>query len=163
MNIASLWQLPVIFVCEHNEYGLTVPAREQSCVENIAGRAGSYNMPGTTIDGNDVVQVYRANIDAVERARSGNGPTLIEAKTYRMTGFSTSDMGGYQPADEMESWRPKDPIKRLADQLEDSLGARRLEEIDNDAQKLVDAAFEAAFSDPYPDVDELYSPEYGAA
>jgi pyruvate dehydrogenase E1 component alpha subunit len=116
MNLAALWKLPVVFVCENNHYGLTVPLREH-LAGSISGRADGYGIPGVTIDGNDVIEVYRATANAVERAREGGGPSLIEAVTYRMTGFSTGDQGGYQPDEEMADWAPKDPLERFASRL----------------------------------------------
>jgi len=102
------------------------------------------------VDGNDVVAVYRAVAKAVERARRGEGPSLVEAKTYRLVGFSTSDMGGYQPDEEIENWRARDPIARTGTALSESLGAARVEEAAHAARTRVEQAFERAMSDPLP-------------
>jgi TPP-dependent pyruvate/acetoin dehydrogenase alpha subunit len=150
MNIAALWKLPVVFVLEHNGYGLTVAASAQSSIEDLSIRAAGYAMPGVTIDGNDAVGVYRTTAAAVARARRGEGPSLIECKTYRMTGFSTSDMGGYQPQEEMAAWSEKDPIRRSFGQLRDAIGEDRLGSLAEAAKAEVEAAFGLALADPYP-------------
>jgi len=160
MNTAGLWKLPVVFVCEHNAYGLTVHARDQSSIEDIALRAAGYAMPGVTVDGNDALAVFDAAADAVARARRGEGPSLIEAKTYRMGGFSTSDRGGYQGEAELEAWRARDPIERLAVRLRPELGDGALDGIANEARALVEAAFAHALAAPAPPVDELSAPEF---
>jgi acetoin:2,6-dichlorophenolindophenol oxidoreductase subunit alpha len=160
MNMAALWKLPVVFVLEHNEYGLTVHHSEQSSVADLSVRAAGYAMPAEIVDGNDVVAVYRAVSRAVERARKGEGPTLIEAKTYRVEGFSTSDMGGYQDSAEVGKWRGLDPLQRSAAQLSDAVGAQCVREIFDGAVSEVDAAFEQALSDPFPafEIPAEYSP-----
>lgn len=160
MNIAALWKLPVIFVCEHNEYGLTVPAAQQSSVRDLAIRAQGYAMPGMQVDGNDAVAVYTAVAMAAAPARRGEGPSFIEARTYRMVGFSTSDLGGYQPDSEIEAWRPKDPIARLRAVLAAEARPGRTEALEAAARKLVDESFERALADPLPDPAELAAGEY---
>jgi pyruvate dehydrogenase E1 component alpha subunit len=163
MNTAALWKLPVIFFCEHNAYGLTVPAEAQSSVADLSVRGAAYAMPAATIDGNDAVAVFRAVLAAAVRARAGEGPTLLEAKTYRMTGFSTSDVGGYQDPDEMERWRARDPIRRLHDMLEPSLGKDRLDTLAAAARREVEAAVEAAEAAPPPPATDLGTAEYAHA
>jgi TPP-dependent pyruvate/acetoin dehydrogenase alpha subunit len=160
LNLASLWSLPVVFVCDHNEYGLTVRARVQSSVANIADRAAAYSMPGITLDGNDVLEVYKTSQLAVERARANRGPTLIEAKTYRTTGFSTSDVGGYQPEDEIRAWKARDPVLRCESHLISIVGRERVGELQKQATEELDAAFARALEAPYPDRSELWEPEY---
>ena len=160
LNLASLWSLPVVFVCDHNDYGLTVRASVQSSVANIADRAGAYAMPGITLDGNDVLGVFETSRTAVERARAGGGPTLIEAKTYRITGFSTSDVGGYQPAEEIELWKARDPLLRCERQLTSMVGKERVLEIQVETRGELEEAFRRALEAPYPDPSELREPEY---
>lgn len=150
MNLAALWRLPLVFVCEHNQYGLTVPARQQSSVPDLAVRAAGYGMEGAIVDGNDALAVYDAVAEAAARARRGDGPTLIEAKTYRMTGFSSSDVGGYQPAEEMDAWRPRDPIARLADALAPHVARDTLDGIAAAARREMEEAFRSAMDDPVP-------------
>lgn len=110
LNMAAKWKLPVIFFCENNQYGLTVHVDDHLSEKDICLRAKAYNVPGISVFGNDMVEVYKATDEAVKKARSGKGPTLIEAKTYRIHGFSTSDTGGYQREEEMNYWKERDPI-----------------------------------------------------
>jgi len=110
LNMAAKWRLPVVFFCENNAYGLTVHADEHLSVNDIAIRAKAYDIPGETVFGNDMAAVYSMMKSAVEKARNGEGPSLIEAKTYRMHGFSTTDYGGYQKESDLQYWRKKDPI-----------------------------------------------------
>ncbi len=151
MNLAGLWKLPVIFFCEHNEYGLTVAAEQQSAVPDLASRAAGYAMPGVQIDGNDAQAVFKATASAAARARRGEGPSLIEARTYRATGFSTSDVGGYQSEEELAAWRAKDPILRLRAQLVDAAGEAALEEMERAAAEEVEAAVKTALAAPVPE------------
>lgn len=150
MNMAGLWKLPVIFLLENNQYGLTVRQEVQSPVEDLFIRAAGYGMPGLKIDGNDAVAVFRAVTEAAERARRGEGPTLIEAKTYRMQGFSTSDMGGYQSDEEMAPWHERDPILLSAKALGALIGDKAVSEIAVEAETEIQAAFDLALSDPFP-------------
>lgn len=111
INMAAKWKLPVIFFCENNRYGLTVHVDDHLSVEDISVRSKAYGITGMSIFGNDMEQVYDTVREAAKRVRAGNGPVLIEAKTYRLHGFSTSDTGGYQREDEMEYWKDHDPMK----------------------------------------------------
>ena len=122
LNWASIYKLPAIFICENNEYAISVPLSKQSAVTDLAERAKAYNMPGVIVDGNDVVACYQVTRVAVERAERGEGPTLIEAKTYR-TGPHTSDDDdrGYRPKEITDLWkRDRDPIQRLAHALREA-------------------------------------------
>ena len=160
LNIASLWSLPIVFVCDNNEYGLTVRLRVQSSIANIAERAAAYSMPGETLDGNDVLGIYEAARSAVGRARTGAGPTLIEAKTYRTTGFSTSDVGGYQPEEEIALWKSRDPLLRCERLLIEVAGRERWLALQNRAREELEQAFKRALEAPYPDPSELRESEY---
>jgi TPP-dependent pyruvate/acetoin dehydrogenase alpha subunit len=160
MNTAALWKLPVVFFLEHNAYGLTVPAEAQSSVADLAVRGRAYAIPAETVDGNDAVAVFRAVLAAAGRARAGDGPSLIEAKTYRMAGFSTSDVGGYQPAEELAAWAERDPLRRLADTLLPTLGADRVNALREAAAMEVRAAVEAALAAEPPDAGTLHAPEF---
>lgn len=162
MNVAALWKLPVVFVCEHNAYGLTVPAREQSSVADIVARAAGYGIPGVLVDGNDLVAVMQTTQRAVARARRGDGPTLIEAKTYRLLGFSTSDVGGYQPASEVEAWKPRDPLLRTRAQLVTALDETRVAALDDEAAAICADAVRFALDSPLPPIDDLAAGEYVA-
>ena len=148
--MAGLWKLPVIFLLENNQYGLTVRQEVQAPVQDLSIRAAGYDMPGEIVDGNDAEAVYRSVAAAAERARRGEGPTLIEAKTYRVKGFSTSDMGGYQSNEEMQPWLDRDPIKLSAEKLAALIGAEAVQAIEASARAEVTKAFETALSDPFP-------------
>ncbi|AYD04208.1 thiamine pyrophosphate-dependent dehydrogenase E1 component subunit alpha [Neorhizobium sp. NCHU2750] len=160
MNIAALWKLPVVFVLEHNQFGLTVPSNVQSSVEDISLRAAGYGMPSEIVDGNDAVAVYRAVSGMVDRARRGEGPAMIECKTYRVEGFSTSDMGGYQKPEDIAAWKMRDPLTVSRTALLDEVGEAKLAAIEAAAKAEVEAAFEAALSDPMPQfsIDEACNP-----
>jgi TPP-dependent pyruvate/acetoin dehydrogenase alpha subunit len=160
MNMASLWKLPVVFVLEHNQFGLTVPSNVQSPVEDLSVRAAGYAMPAEIVDGNDAVAVYRAVAAMVERARQGAGPGLVECKTYRMEGFSTSDMGGYQKPEDLAAWKARDPLTVSRNALLGEVGEEKLAAIEAAAKAEVEAAFAAALADPMPEfaVDEACNP-----
>lgn len=163
MNMAALWKLPVIFVLEQNQFGLTVDFSDQSSVADLSVRAAGYGMPAMTVDGNDAVAVYRATAEMAERARRGDGPGLILAETYRTEGFSTSDMGGYQDPETIAAWKARDPIDIAAAALESSVEAGQLDRIRDAARTEIAAAFEAALAAPLPvfEVDAASSPYAG--
>jgi acetoin:2,6-dichlorophenolindophenol oxidoreductase subunit alpha len=117
LNLASLWQIPVIFVCQNNLYGLSQPFAETACDCDLAQRARTYHIPGECVDGMDAIAVFRAVKQAAGRARAGNGPSFIEAKTYRFLGHYVGDPGVYMPPEERKSWREKDAVVRLGGQL----------------------------------------------
>lgn len=116
-NMAAIWKLPVIFLCENNKYGMSSSTEKAFALEKLSDRAKGYGFPGVTIDGNDVAAVYEATLTAVERARAGEGPTLIEAQTYRWKGHSRSDKNLYRTKDEIEEWKAVDPIVRFKNVL----------------------------------------------
>jgi len=152
LNLAAIWKVPVIFLCEHNSYGLTVPATKHLSIKNIADRAKSYNISGKIVDGNDIIAVYQVMSETVEKVRNGGGPILIEAKTYRLGGFSTGDLGGYQPTSEVETWKKKDPIPRFKSKLinENIITAGEIEKIEEEALEAVNEAIQFAMKSPYP-------------
>lgn len=117
VNLAAVLRLPVVFVCNNNQYAYSTPLARQTLVPDIAARAAGYGIPGITLDGNDVLAVYRAARDAVERARRGEGPTLLECKTMRMRGHSEHDDASYVPRQLLEQWRARDPIQRFEREL----------------------------------------------
>lgn len=153
LNLASLWKLPVIFVCENNGFGISVPAWQSTSVKDIAVRAAGYNLPGYTIDGNDVLAVLDTFSECLARARKGEGPSLIEAKTYRWKGHWTGDPEVYRTREEVEAWMAKCPIKRLrAYLLEQSLASEKeLDGLEEQAIKDVEEAVAFALSSPEPD------------
>src|SRR5262245_52120585 len=113
VNMAAIWDLPVIFICENNRYGASTLIDSVMKIKSVSARAAAYAMPGHTIDGNDVFAVYQATCEAGARARAGLGPTLLELETYRFAGHSGSDPGHYRPKEEVAEWKARDPITRL--------------------------------------------------
>ncbi len=117
LNMAAIWKLPVIFICENNMYGMSTPIVKTMAVVNVADRASAYNIPGVICDGNDVLAVYEVVKQAVDRARRGEGPSLIELKTYRQNGHSKSDPRAYRTKEEEAEWKAKCPVKRFSEYL----------------------------------------------
>jgi TPP-dependent pyruvate/acetoin dehydrogenase alpha subunit len=152
-NLAAVWRLPAIFVVENNHYGEYSPLASTTPIERLADRAASYGMPGRYVDGNDVAAVRQVAREAVERARAGEGPTLIEADTYRQEGHSRSDPAKYRPAGELEAWIARDPITRLENQVEkDGLaGPEELTQLAAGISAEVRKALETALTWPEPD------------
>ena len=163
LNLAAVWRLPVIFVCENNQYALTTSYRSTTSVERIADRAASYGMPGVRVDGNDVGEVFHVARDAVARARAGVGPTLIEALTYRWGQHSMrANLQDPRPGDEYSDWMARDPIKRLADTISDAGNgaAERLESIDAEVEAELGRAIEFGRSGAEPDADAMVGAVY---
>ncbi len=152
LNLAALWHLPVIFVCENNGYAMSTSVRQACAIEQLAERAASYGMPGVQVDGMDVVVVRDAMRGAVERARAGRGPTLLECKTYRFLGHSKSDQRVYRSREEEAAWRQRDPIIRLREaMLENGLDkATELDALARQALAAVDTAVDFAQASPFP-------------
>ena len=164
LNMASIWKLPVVFVCENNQYGMSMSVRRSTNIEHISTRAVSYGIPGETVDGNDVLAVHQVVKAAAEYARSGAGPSLIENVTYRWRGHSKSDRNLYRTPEEIESWKERCPIARFKRVLVDSgvMDAEEAEAIDREARATVDRAAEEALTFPEPSPenieDEVYAP-----
>ena len=159
LNLAAVWRLPVLFVCENNLYMEYTPIGSVTAVPNpAADRATSYNMPADIIDGNDVVVVRDAVATAVERARSGGGPTIIEARTYRHFGHSRTDPGTYRPEEEVRDWLARDPLDLARARLA-KLGTAgaTMDEADKRAEQVVADAIEAAKNAPDPDPREAFT------
>jgi acetoin:2,6-dichlorophenolindophenol oxidoreductase subunit alpha len=153
LNLAAVWRLPALFVCENNLYMEYTPIAAVTAVaQPAADRAPAYGLPAEVIDGNDVVAVLEATSRAVDRARAGNGPTIIEALTYRQYGHSRSDPAKYRPQEEVDEWLRRDPLTLLAERLRgDGVAEETLQERRDRAQKVVAAAVEAAKAAPPPD------------
>jgi TPP-dependent pyruvate/acetoin dehydrogenase alpha subunit len=161
VNLAAIWKLPVIFVCDNNQYAVSTHVSRTTPVENIADRACGYGIPGVVVDGMDVLAVYDAAHKAVERARKGQGPSLLECKTYRFSGQSALDPGMgimYRTKEEMESWRKKDPVKRYKEQLIEMkvLTEAKAKVIEDEVRAEIDAAVKFARESPEPDVATLW-------
>ena len=152
LNMASVWDLPAVFVVENNMYGASTPVKMVMKVEHIAQRASAYGIEGKTVDGNDVEAVFDAAREAVEKARSGGGPTLLELETYRITGHSRRDPCLYQPEEERKRAVANEPIGRYAKKLlaEGRLGEKDLETARESVKAEVEAAVEKAQRDPLP-------------
>ena len=152
--MAAVWKLPVIYVCENNQFGMTVPVEQSTSVKDISVRAAAYNIAGETVDGNDVVAVYDAFARAKERALKGEGPTLLECKTYRWRGHWTGDPEPYRTREDVDWWKEnKDPIKLFAAYLTENKIATKeeLEKIAADAADRMAKAEEFALNSPEPD------------
>ncbi len=158
LNMASVWKLPVVFVCENNGYGMSTSTKRSTAVENIADRAVAYNMPGVIVDGNNLSDVAEAAHEAIERARRGEGPTLIENKTYRLRGHSKSDRNRYRTKEEIEDWATnRDPIARFETDLKTYgfITDAEIETIRTNVEKEIADAIEFAKNSPSPDLSNL--------
>ena len=160
LNLAAVWKLPAVFVCENNLYGEYSPIASTTPVEQLVDRAASYAMAAARVDGNDVVAVRRTAVEAVARARGGSGPTLIEALTYRWSGHSRSDPAKYRPRGELESWQQRDPIKRLREQLCDEGAAEGCDRVAATAETAVAVALERAKGWDEPDLESRLTDVY---
>ena len=169
MNLAAIWSLPVIFLCENNQYAVTTHFSESVAVENISDRAVAYNMPGLLVDGQDAIAMYEATREAVSRGRAGHGPTLLEARTYRYEDHSEG-LGrilreAYRADEDVELWRQRDPIAIHASRLLEQ-GIATQEEIDHLQQEVntaIEEALEFARESPYPDPEDLFTDMYADA
>jgi pyruvate dehydrogenase E1 component alpha subunit len=162
LNMASVWKLPVVFICDNNQYGMSMHRSKVMNVENISERAASYGIPGVTVDGNNVLDVYEAVLEAGERARSGQGPSLVDCLTYRWRGHSKSDRNLYRTAQEIEEWKHKCPIKRFKNILVDAAVMSRdeAEGIDQAAKAAIDRAAEVAQTFPEPSPEDMEQEVY---
>jgi len=162
LNMAAIWSLPVVYVCENNQYGMSMSTTRAFKIEHIAQRAASYGMPGVTVDGNDVLAVHDAASEAVSRARVGDGPTLVECLTYRWKGHSKSDQELYRTKEEVKTWKNKDPIRRFRALLVDEGVINREEdaEIEEAAKRIIDEALEFAQASPEPALDTILEGVY---
>ncbi len=163
LNMAAIWKLPVIYLCENNQYAMSMPFPKAFTVENISTRAQAYNIPGVTVDGNEVLAVYQAISEAAERARRGEGPSLIESKTYRYKGHSKSDKQAYRTRDEVNDWMEnRDAIQRFSTLLvtagvvsEDEAATMR-----DAALGIIDGAVDFSEKSPDPDISSVMEGVY---
>jgi len=157
LNLASVWKLPVIFVCQNNRYAEHTSFAKGTSIEHVADRAKSYSMPGITVDGNDPLAVYAAAKTAIDRARAGEGPTLIEALTFRFNGHLIGDMGEYIPKAEYQAALAADPYPRYRQWLIDDghAGAADLDKLEADIKAEVDESVAFAFDSPLTDPSEI--------
>jgi acetoin:2,6-dichlorophenolindophenol oxidoreductase subunit alpha len=164
MNLAAVWKLPVIFVVENNGLGEFTHQVDHQCITDVADRAAGYGMPGLIVDGNDVEAVWKGATETIKRARSGGGPSLLECKTFRISGHYEGDVQGYRNKDEIKEWQKpdKDPVLRFESKLLESaiLTKKKIQKIRQDAKKEIDQAVETAKSSPTPDPAELLTDVY---
>ena len=162
VNLAAVWDLPVVFFCENNHYGMSMSTERAFKIERIAERAAAYGIPGVTVDGNDLQQVYDEASAAVERARNGSGPSLIEALTYRWKGHSKSDKNLYRTKEEIDEWKARDPIGRFETSVEEagSLDQSGIEAARAVARDAVRDAIRKANAAPPARPDELVDAVY---
>jgi len=155
LNMASIWKLPVIFVCENNLYGISMHQSRHQAIQDVADRAVAYNIPGVVVDGNDVLAVYEAANEAIDRARNGQGPTLIECKTYRHRGHFEGDPTVYRDKEEVQEWLEKDPILRLINyMLENNVATEDdIKNINKEIASEIDEAIKFAEESPFPPVE----------
>jgi acetoin:2,6-dichlorophenolindophenol oxidoreductase subunit alpha len=161
LNLAALWKLPVVFLCENNLYGEYSRMDLTTSVVDVAQRASAYDMPGVVLDGQDVFEVRRVVADAVDRARSGGGPTLLEAKTYRFVGHSRADAAKYRPEGELERWLERDPVKLLAQSIVPGTD-ELIAEIRARCEAAVAPVVERVLTAPIPDERDLFTHIYAA-
>jgi pyruvate dehydrogenase E1 component alpha subunit len=159
VNAAAIWDLPVVFVCENNLYGASTPVQMVVKTETVAERGRAYGIPAVTIDGNDVLAVYQAARQAAERARAGQGPTLIECITYRQCGHSRSDPRTYRAREEEAAWKLKDPLDTYRAWLANALaaGENEFDEIQAEVTAVIDQSIEFAETSPLPDPADIYT------
>jgi pyruvate dehydrogenase E1 component alpha subunit len=157
MNLATCWKLPVVFVAENNMYGISFCTLNSMCVSDIADRAAAYDMPGVVVDGNDVIAVYEAAQEAINRARTGAGPSLVECKTYRHRGHFEGDPCVYRNEEELAEWKAKDPLIRFEKKLLEMqvLTSAKIEEIRQGIQKQLKEAVDFAQKSAFPEPAEL--------
>ncbi len=164
LNLAAVWKLPVVFICNNNQYAYSTPLHKTMAVPGVAERALGYGFPTLSVDGNDVIEVYRVTREAVERARSGGGPTLIEARTFRMTGHSAHDDASYVPPELFREWEKKDPIDRLERLLLEnrSVTRREVEAIESEIEREIDEAQADAERAAYPEPESALTDVYAS-
>src|SRR4029079_4305234 len=164
LNMASIWKLPVVFVCENNKYGMSMDIALAMAVPNVADRASAYAMPGVAADGNALPAVAAAAGQAIARARAGDGPSLLECKTYRLRGHSKSDRNLYRSKEEIDTWRKRDPIRLLEAELTEHgrFDAPELAAIEKAASSEIEAALEFAKWSPDPDPSQLTRDVYAS-
>lgn len=162
LTLAAMWDLPVVFITENNKYGMSMNSEYAYKVENISEKAAGFGIPGVTVDGNDIKEVYSAVSEAVERARRGEGPTLVEAKTYRWKGHSKSDKNLYRTKEEIESWRLKDPIARYSHEVLESglLTQDELNSIQDAARNVIKESVKYGMQGEDPKVEEILKGVY---
>ena len=158
VNLASTWKLPVVFVCENNLYGISVSIKNACALDSLADRSAGYRIPGVCVNGNDVLAVRKASIEAVERARRGEGPTFLECQTYRWAGHFTADDGKYRPEEEVKYWKEeRDPIRNFAQEMlrNQEIDQQEIDRIHREVNQEVEKAFRYAEESAPADVESM--------
>lgn len=156
LNLAAIWDLPVVFVLENNQYAVSTRIRDSARVEHLSSRAAGYGMPGLTVDGNDAAVVYGAMQEPVRRARAGEGPSLVECMTFRHGGHHVNDPGLYLPAEELQRWKARDPLIVLRERLaRTGVDEATIAAIDERVELLLEEAVEFATASPNPSLEEF--------
>src|SRR6476620_2947499 len=162
LNFAGVQQLPIVFICENNQYAYSVPLEKSMAIDDVAIRAEGYGFDGVAINGNDVLAVYQASLGAIARARAGDGPTLIECKTYRWHGHSEHDKAFYRTDEELAMWKSRDPIPTFTTYLQSRhvLDDQKMKEIEARVAATIDEAVEFAMNAPDPAPEEAVTDLY---
>lgn len=162
LNMASTWKLPVVFICDNNQYGMSMHMSKVMNIQKISERAASYGIPGVTVDGNNVLDVYEAVLEAGKRARAGQGPSLVDCLTYRWRGHSKSDRNLYRTSEEIDEWKHKCPIKRFKNILVNSavMTPEEVDALEQAAKTAIDRAAEEAQTFPEPSPDNMEEEVY---
>jgi TPP-dependent pyruvate/acetoin dehydrogenase alpha subunit len=162
VNMGAIWRLPVIFICENNLYAITTPISKSCALNDVAGRANGYGFPGVVVQGNDVLAVREATLKAVERARRGDGPTMIECKTYRWSGHHLGDDGKYRDPEEVQSWKERCPIITFSRHLlkKKLLTEEGLKKIKAEVDREIGAAVQFAMDGPSANPDKILDDVY---
>ena len=162
INFAAVHDLPVVYFINNNSYAYSTPTNLQYAIEHVAQRADGYGIPWEVVDGNNIIAVYESAQRAIDRARDGGGPTLVEYKTFRMTGHSAHDDAGYVPPEMFEEWKKKDPIVRFEKQLvsDGLLTGSKIDEMQTECVRIIDDAVDWAESQPYPSGSDVTKDVY---
>jgi pyruvate dehydrogenase E1 component alpha subunit len=162
LNLAAIWKLPVIFVCENNQYAMSGSAREMFAIHRIAERGSAYGIPGATVDGNDVLAVRAATVEAAHRARVGQGPSLLTCETYRWKGHSRSDANRYRTKEEIAAWQARCPIQRFRRHLETqgALDPAKADGIEREVRAAIEEALQFAENSPVPSLEGVEADLY---
>ncbi|MDF2611247.1 MAG: acoA 2 [Lachnospiraceae bacterium] len=162
MNMAAVWKLPIVFVCENNNYGISMSQDRHMAIKDVADRGAAYGIPGVAVDGNDVLAVHEAAEEAIARARKGQGPTLLECKTYRHRGHFEGDAGAYKPTEEQAAWIKKDPLPRFAEFLKENkiFTEKEIAKLDEQVAEEIAEAVKFAEESPDPELESVVQDIY---
>lgn len=161
LNMAAIWELPILYICENNRYAMSMPVEDSMKVEGVAVRAAAYGMPGRRVDGMDCEAVCATVAELLAGIRAGSGPVLLEAECYRFCGHSKSDRRVYRSREEEDKWRERDPLlTQWRHLLNNGESERRLEEVETSVKSVVEAAYQAALHSPAPEAAQVLTPPY---